>query len=166
MRGFDLANISFVRSETGWIMFDPLTARRPPPRPGAGQRAPRARPVVALVYSHSHGDHFGGVHGVVDVADVRSGKVPVIAPVGFLEHAVAENVYAGNAMNRRMFYQYGSLLDRSPFGHVDQAIGKGVAAGADGPDSADDRHRGRHRGDHRRRRADGVPEHPGHRSAG
>jgi len=91
-----------------------------------------ARSVVAVVYSHSHGDHFGGAHGVVDEADVRSGKVPVIAPVGFLEHAVAENVYAGNAMNRRMFYQYGSLLDRSPFGHVDQAIGKGVAAGSTG----------------------------------
>ena len=66
------------------------------------------------------------------MADVASGKVPVIAPVGFLEHAVAENVYAGTAMNRRMFYQYGTLLDRSPFGHVDQAIGKGVAAGATG----------------------------------
>ena len=88
--------------------------------------------MVAVVYSHSHGDHFGGAHGVVDEADVRSGKVPVIAPVGFLEHAVAENVYAGNAMNRRMFYQYGTLLDRSPYGHVDQAIGKGVAAGTSG----------------------------------
>ena len=85
-----------------------------------------------MVYSHSHGDHFGGAHGVVDAADVASGKIPVIAPVGFLEHAVAENVYAGTAMNRRMFYQYGSLLDRSPFGHVDQAIGKGVAAGTAG----------------------------------
>jgi alkyl sulfatase BDS1-like metallo-beta-lactamase superfamily hydrolase len=87
------------------------------------------RPVVAVVYSHSHADHFGGVRGVVDEADVRAGMVPIIAPVGFLEHAVAENVYAGNAMNRRLFYQYGSLLTRSPFGHVDQAIGKGVAAG-------------------------------------
>jgi alkyl sulfatase BDS1-like metallo-beta-lactamase superfamily hydrolase len=69
---------------------------------------------------------------VVDEADVRAGTVPIIAPVGFLEHAVAENVYAGNAMNRRLFYQYGSLLPRSPFGHVDQAIGKGVAAGTPG----------------------------------
>jgi len=69
------------------------------------------------------------VRGVVDEADVRSGKVPVIAPIGFLEHAVSENVYAGNAMNRRLFYQYGALLERGPLGHVDQAIGKGVAAG-------------------------------------
>ena len=133
VRGFDLANISFIRSDTGWIVFDPLTAKETAAAALAfinEQLGPR--PVVAVVYSHSHGDHFAGVHGVVDVVDVQSGKVPVIAPVGFLEHAVAENVYAGNAMNRRMFYQYGSLLDRSPFGHVDQAIGKGVAAGTAG----------------------------------
>ncbi len=133
VRGFDLANISFIRSDTGWIVFDPLTASETAAAALAlinEHLGPR--PVVAVVYSHSHGDHFAGAHGVVDVADVRSGKVPVIAPIGFLEHAVAENVYAGNAMNRRMFYQYGSLLDRSPFGHVDQAIGKGVAAGSTG----------------------------------
>ncbi len=82
-----------------------------------------------MVYSHSHGDHFGGVRGVVDEKDVKSGKVKVIAPVGFLQHAVAENVYAGNAMSRRMFYQYGVLLPRSPYGHVDQSIGKNTAAG-------------------------------------
>ena len=133
VRGFDLANVSFVRSDTGWIVFDPLTAKETAAAALAlVNEHLGGRPVVAVVYSHSHGDHFGGVHGVVDEADVRSGKVPVIAPVGFLEHAVAENVYAGNAMNRRMYYQYGSLLDRSPFGHVDQAIGKAVAAGTSG----------------------------------
>lgn len=133
VRGFDLANISFIRSDTGWIVFDPLTASETAAAALALVNEHLGeRPVVAVVYSHSHGDHFAGAHGVVDVADVRSGKVPVIAPVGFLEHAVAENVYAGNAMNRRMFYQYGSLLDRNPFGHVDQAIGKGVAAGSAG----------------------------------
>lgn len=130
IRGYDLANISFIKSDTGWIVFDPLTARET-------ARAALAfineqlgeRPVVAVVYSHSHADHFGGVHGVVDEADVKSGKVKVIAPEGFMDHAVAENVYAGNAMNRRMFMQYGVLLPRSPFGHVDQAIGKNTAAG-------------------------------------
>lgn len=81
-----------------------------------------------MVYSHSHGDHFAGVRGVVDEKDVKSGKVKVIAPVGFLQHAVAENVYAGNAMSRRMFYQYGVLLPRSPYCHVDQSIGKNTAA--------------------------------------
>lgn len=133
VRGFDLANISFIRSDTGWIVFDPLTATETAAAAlDLVNEQLGAQPVVAVVYSHSHGDHFAGAHGVVDEADVRSGKVPVIAPVGFLEHAVAENVYAGNAMNRRMFYQYGSLLDRSPYGHVDQAIGKGVAAGTAG----------------------------------
>ncbi|PSJ52198.1 hypothetical protein C7I84_26635 [Mesorhizobium ephedrae] len=130
VRGFDLANISFIKGDTGWIVFDPLTTK---------ETAKAAlefineklgtRPVVAVVYSHSHADHFGGVRGVVDEADVRSGKAQILAPVGFMEHAVAENVYAGNAMTRRMFFQYGVLLPRSPFGHVDQSIGKNTAAG-------------------------------------
>ena len=130
VRGFDLANISFIKSKTGWIVFDPLTAKE---TAAAALKFINEklgkRPVVAVVYSHSHADHFGGVRGVVDEADVRSGKVKIIAPVGFMDHAVAENVYAGNAMNRRMFFQYGSLLPRSPFGHVDQSIGKNTAAG-------------------------------------
>jgi len=130
VRGYDLANISFIRGETGWIVFDPLTAKE---TAAAALKFINEQveelPVVAVVYSHSHADHFGGVRGVVDEADVRSGKVKIIAPVGFMDHAVAENVYAGNAMNRRMFFQYGSLLPRSPFGHVDQSIGKNTAAG-------------------------------------
>lgn len=133
VRGFDLANISFIRGETGWIVFDPLTSRETAAAALAlVTEHLGARPVVAVVYSHSHVDHFGGVRGVVDEADVKSGRVQVIAPVGFMEHAVAENVYAGNAMNRRAFYQYGMLVARSPFGHVDQAIGKGVASGSVG----------------------------------
>lgn len=133
VRGFDLANISFVKGDTGWIIFDPLTCKE------TARAALELineklgkRPVVAVVYSHSHGDHFGGVRGVIDEADVKSGKVPVIAPIGFMEHAIAENVCAGNAMNRRMFFQYGVLLPRSPFGHVDQSIGKNVAIGNTG----------------------------------
>ncbi|MCK5359019.1 MAG: MBL fold metallo-hydrolase [Gammaproteobacteria bacterium] len=130
VRGYDLANISFIKSDTGWIVFDPLTAKE---TAAAALKFINEqlgeRPVVAVVYSHSHADHFGGVRGVVNEEDVRSGKVKVIAPIGFMDHAVAENVYAGNAMNRRMFYQYGALLPRSPFGHVDQAIGKNTAAG-------------------------------------
>jgi alkyl sulfatase BDS1-like metallo-beta-lactamase superfamily hydrolase len=130
VRGYDLANISFIRGETGWIVFDPLTAKET--AAAALQfinEQVEELPVVAVIYSHSHADHFGGVRGVVDEADVRSGKVKVIAPIGFMEHAVAENVYAGNAMNRRLFFQYGVLLPRSPFGHVDQSIGKNTAAG-------------------------------------
>jgi alkyl sulfatase BDS1-like metallo-beta-lactamase superfamily hydrolase len=130
VRGFDLANISFIKSKTGWIIFDPLTAKETAKAAldFVNEKLGK-RPVLAVVYSHSHADHFGGVRGVVDEADVRNGKVKIIAPVGFMDHAVAENVYAGNAMNRRLFYQYGALLPRSPFGHVDQSIGKNVAAG-------------------------------------
>ena len=130
VRGYDLANISFIKGDTGWIVFDPLTAKETAKAAlDFINEKVEKRPVVAVVYSHSHADHYGGVRGVVDEADVTSGKVPIIAPAGFMEHAVAENVYAGNAMNRRMFFQYGVLLPRSPFGHVDQSIGKNTAAG-------------------------------------
>ncbi|MGL6267895.1 MAG: alkyl/aryl-sulfatase, partial [Chitinophagaceae bacterium] len=130
IRGYDLANITFVKSKTGWIVFDPLTSKE------TAKAALEfineklgARPVVAVVYSHSQGDHFGGVRGVADEADVRSGKVKIIAPIGFMRHAVSENVYAGNAMSRRLFYQYGVLLPAGPNGHVDQSIGKNVSSG-------------------------------------
>jgi alkyl sulfatase BDS1-like metallo-beta-lactamase superfamily hydrolase len=130
VRGYDLANISFIKGKTGWIIFDPLTAKE---TAAAALKFINEklgeRPVTGVVYSHSHADHFGGVRGVVNEADVRSGKVPIIAPVGFMDYAVSENVYAGNAMTRRLFYQYGVLLPRSPFGHVDQSIGKNTAAG-------------------------------------
>ena len=133
VRGFDLANITFVEGETGWIVFDPLTAAET-------SRAALElinehlgeRPVVAVVYSHTHGDHWAGVRGIVDEADVSAGRVQIIAPGGFMELAISENVYAGNAMNRRMFFQYGVLLPANPYGHVDQAIGKGAAAGSVG----------------------------------
>lgn len=130
VRGFDLANISFIKGDTGWIVLDPLTAKETAKAAldFINEKVGK-RPVVAVIYSHSHADHFGGVRGVVEEADVKGGKVPIIAPVGFMEHAIAENVYAGNAMNRRMFFQYGVLLPRSPFGHVDQSIGKNTAAG-------------------------------------
>ncbi len=130
VRGFDLANISFIKGDTGWIVFDVLTAKETARAAldFVNEKLGK-RPVVAVVYSHSHADHFGGVRGVVDEADVKSGKVRIIAPTGFMRHAIAENVYAGNAMTRRLFYQYGVLLPRSPFGHVDQSIGKNVASG-------------------------------------
>jgi alkyl sulfatase BDS1-like metallo-beta-lactamase superfamily hydrolase len=133
IRGFDLANITFIKGQTGWIIFDPLTATETARAAleFANEKLGR-RPVVAVVYSHSHIDHFGGVRGVVNEADVQSGKVKIIAPQGFLEEAISENIFAGNAMTRRSRIQYGTLLSRSPFGHVDQAIGKNVAAGSVG----------------------------------
>jgi alkyl sulfatase BDS1-like metallo-beta-lactamase superfamily hydrolase len=114
VRGFDLANITFVKGVTGWIVFDPLTMVETSAAALAlVDEHLGKRPVVAVVYSHSHLDHWGGVGGVIDRDAVVAGTAQVIAPVGFLEHAVAENVYAGNAMNRRLVYQYGTLLDRS-----------------------------------------------------
>jgi alkyl sulfatase BDS1-like metallo-beta-lactamase superfamily hydrolase len=134
IRGYDLANISFIKSKTGWIVFDPLTSKETAKAAlDFINEKLGARPVVGVVYSHSHGDHFGGVRGVVDEADVKSGKVKVIAPIGFMDHAVSENVYAGNAMSRRLFYQYGVLLPASPHGHVDQSIGKNISSGVIGP---------------------------------
>ena len=133
VRGFDLANISFIKGDTGWIIFDPLTA---------AETARAAlefineklgkRPVVGVVYSHTHVDHWAGVRGVVDEADVVSGKVMLIAPSGFMDHAISENVFAGTAMSRRTQWQYATLLQRNPHGHVDQAIGKNAANGSVG----------------------------------
>ena len=130
VRGFDLANISFIKGDTGWIIFDPLTA---------AETARAAlefineklgkRPVVGVVYSHTHVDHWAGVRGVVNEADVVSGKVMLIAPAGFMDHAISENVFAGTAMSRRTQWQYATLLQRNPHGHVDQAIGKNAANG-------------------------------------
>ncbi len=130
VRGFDLANISFVKGDTGWIVFDPLTS----------EETARAAlelvnkhlgdiPIKAVVYSHSHGDHWGGVRGIVDEADVRAGKVQILAPRDFMQHTISENIYAGNAMNRRLFYQYGILLPASPYGHAGQGLGQNVSIG-------------------------------------
>ncbi len=131
VRGFDLADISFVRGKTGWIVIDPLTSAEPA-RAALKlfqKHVGKGLPVTAVIYSHSHGDHWGGVRGVVDEADVRAGKVAIIAPRDFMQHTISENVYAGNAMNRRLFYQYGLLLPASPFGYVGQGLGQGVSAG-------------------------------------
>ncbi|WP_253276908.1 alkyl/aryl-sulfatase [Ruegeria sp. 6PALISEP08] len=132
VRGFDLSNISFIRGDTGWIIFDPLASKE---TAAAALKLLNDTvgelPVKAVVYSHSHADHYGGVRGVITDEDVANG-VEVIAPEGFMEHAVSENVYAGNVMNRRLFFQYGVLLPRNPYGHVDQSIGKNISAGTTG----------------------------------
>lgn len=134
VRGFDLSDISFVRGKTGWIVFDPLVSKETARSAWKlfQQYVGQGLPVSAVIYSHTHGDHWGGVRGIVDEADVRSGKVPVIAPVDFMNFTVSENVYAGNAMNRRLFYQYGLLLPASPHGYVGQGLGQAVSAGATG----------------------------------
>ncbi len=134
VRGFDLSDITFVRGKTGWIVFDPLVTAEVVRAAWKlfQEHAGEGLPVSAVIYSHTHGDHWGGVRGLVDEADVKSGKIPVIAPVDFMDFTVSENVYAGNAMNRRLFYQYGLLLPASPHGYVGQGLGQAVSAGAPG----------------------------------
>ena len=130
VRGFDLSNMTLIRGDTGWIVLDVLLVKETAAAALAFANSELGkRPVVAVIYSHSHADHFGGIRGVVDEADVQSGKVQIIAPRGFMENAIAENIYAGNAMTRRASYQYGRGLPVSPFGQVDSAIGKATASG-------------------------------------
>ena len=130
VRGMDLSNMTIVEGNTGLIVIDPLLAVETA-RASLGlylQHRP-ARPVVAVVYTHSHVDHFGGVRGVVDEADVKAGKMAIIAPAGFMEHAVAENVLAGPAMGRRAQFQFGPLLPPGPRGQVDTGLGKNTSRG-------------------------------------
>ena len=130
VRGYDISNITFIKSNTGWIVVDPLTVE-------ATARASYElitkhvghRPVVAVIYTHSHGDHFGGVLGVTSQAEVDAGKCQVIAPVGFLHEVVGENVIAGPAMGRRALYQFGPLLPPGPQGHVDCGLGNALPIG-------------------------------------
>ena len=130
IRGFDISNMTIIEGTKGLIIIDPMISAE---TAKAGldlyyKNRPQ-KPISAVIYSHSHVDHYGGVKGIVDEKDVKSGKVKVLAPSGFLEEAVKENVYAGNAMSRRSFYQYGSMLPRNPKGHVDTGLGKTVSSG-------------------------------------
>ncbi|VVP40923.1 MULTISPECIES: alkyl/aryl-sulfatase [Pseudomonas] len=130
VRGLDLANMTIIEGDDGLIIIDPLTMAE---TAKAAldlyyQNRPR-KPVVAVIYSHTHVDHFGGVRGVIDEADVKAGKVKVFAPTGFMEHVMSENVYAGNAMSRRAQFQFGSLLPRGEKGQVDAGLGKSTPSG-------------------------------------
>ena len=133
VRGFDLANMTLVKGNSGWIIFDVLlTEQTSNAALTLANRHLGELPVRAVVYSHSHVDHFGGVRGVVSEEAVSAGEIEIIAPVGFMAEAISENVYAGNAMSRRAGLQYGRNIPSGPFGQVDSAIGKGLAAGTTG----------------------------------
>ena len=126
VRGLDISNVSFIEGDTGLIVIDPLTSTEVAAAALQLYRTHRGdRAVVAVIYTHSHADHFGGVLGVTSQADVDAGRVAVLAPEGFTEHAVQENVYAGPAMGRRATYMYGSKLERGPHGHVGCGLGQG-----------------------------------------
>ncbi|WP_071287522.1 alkyl/aryl-sulfatase [Mycolicibacterium llatzerense] len=125
VRGLDLSNISFIEGDTGVIVIDPLISTETAAAALALYRAQRGdREVRAVIYTHSHVDHFGGVLGVTSQAEVDAGAVAIIAPEGFTEHAVQENVYAGTAMARRAGYMYGAALDRGPQGQVGCGLGQ------------------------------------------
>ncbi|MPY23231.1 MBL fold metallo-hydrolase [Shewanella psychropiezotolerans] len=133
VRGFDLSNITFIKGKTGWIVFDPLIS------PETAKAALDfineqlgERPVVAIIYSHSHIDHYGGATGIATTEQVASGEVQIISPEHFTEHAVSENVIAGNAMGRRAIYMYGAMLPRNAKGGVNGGLGMTVSTGLAG----------------------------------
>jgi alkyl sulfatase BDS1-like metallo-beta-lactamase superfamily hydrolase len=132
VRNYDLSNMTIIEGETGLTIVDPLVSAETAKAALHLYRANRGsdRPVVAVIYTHSHADHFGGVRGVVDEADVAAGKVKIYAPDGFMESATAENVLAGTAMGRRASFQFGNLLPASPTGQVSSGLGTTTSAGS------------------------------------
>jgi len=130
VRNFDLSNITFIEGKSGVIVMDPLVSAET--AKAALQLYYKYRPkkpVVAIIYSHSHVDHFGGVRGIVDEADVKAGKVKIYAPLGFVKNAIAENVMAGNAMSRRASYMYGNVLPIDEKGNVGAGLGSTTSSG-------------------------------------
>ena len=130
VRGYDLSNMSIIEGDTGIIVIDPLISAETAAAALALYRKHRGdRPVVAVIHTHSHIDHFGGVKGIVSQDDVDAGRVQIIAPEGFVEHAISENVYAGTAMGRRAGYMYGAALPRGPKGAVGAGLGQTTSSG-------------------------------------
>ncbi|WP_238164578.1 alkyl/aryl-sulfatase [Kribbella pittospori] len=130
VRGMDLSNTSIVEGDEGIIVFDTLLSVETGAAALALYRKHRGeRPVKAVVITHSHADHFGGIKGFVSQEEVDSGQVRIFAPDGFIEHAVSENVYAGTAMNRRAGYMYGAALARSPRGGLGAGLGQTLSIG-------------------------------------
>jgi alkyl sulfatase BDS1-like metallo-beta-lactamase superfamily hydrolase len=133
LRGFDISNITLIDGKTGWIVVDALTSRESSAAAMAFARKHLGnKPVTALVFTHSHADHFGGALGVVTPQEVAERKIPVIASEGFMEEATSENILVGTAMARRSMYQFGKNLPPGPKGAVDTGLGKNVSYGAIG----------------------------------
>lgn len=133
LRGYDLAVMTLIRGDSGWIVVDPLLSKETSRAAfDLAQRTLGARPVKTILFTHSHGDHFGGVRGIVSNEDIASGRVRIIAPEGFAEAAISENVLAGNYMGRRAVFQFGNDLEAGPAGIVDSGIGKTLSSGTIG----------------------------------
>lgn len=130
VRGLDLSVMSFIEGDTGVIVVDPLISKETAAAALVLYRTHRGeRPIVAVIHTHSHIDHFGGVQGIVNQEQVDAGEVQIIAPEGLIEHAVAENVYAGTAMGRRAGYMYGAALPRGVRGAVGAGLGQTTSTG-------------------------------------
>lgn len=130
VRSADLSVITFIEGDEGVTIVDPLISAETAKASLELYRQHRGnKPVVAVVYTHSHVDHYGGIRGVVDEADVKSGKVKIVAPDGFMEEAISENVFAGNAMSRRATYMYGNLLPKGPQSGLGTGLGLGTSSG-------------------------------------
>ena len=130
LRGFDLSVMSVIEGDTGVIVIDPLISKETAAAAWALYQEHRgARSVVAMIYTHSHIDHFGGVKGVIDEADVDAGRIAVIAPEGFMEEAVAENVFVGTAMGRRSDFMYGAALPKGPDAQIGCGLGQTTSTG-------------------------------------
>ena len=130
VRGQDISNITFIEGDTGIIVIDPLvTAGAAKASLGLYYQHRPQKPIVAVIYTHSHTDHYGGVKGIVSENDVISGKVQIIAPAGFMEEAISENVLLGNIMSRRALYSYGLLLPRNPQGNIGNGLGVTLTTG-------------------------------------
>jgi alkyl sulfatase BDS1-like metallo-beta-lactamase superfamily hydrolase len=129
-RGYDISNITFLAGKEGWVIIDPLTtAATAAASLALANEHLGARPVTAVIYTHSHVDHYGGIEGVTSTAEVAAGNVRILAPDGFLREAVNENILAGPAMMRRALFQFGMLLPKGPRQQVDAGLGKGIPAG-------------------------------------
>jgi alkyl sulfatase BDS1-like metallo-beta-lactamase superfamily hydrolase len=130
LRGFDVSNMTIIEGDTGLIVIDPLISTEVAKAAiDLYRKHLSQKPVVAVIYTHSHIDHFGGVRGVVNSDDVAAGRVTIWAPAGFMAAAVGENVIAGNAMLRRALFQFGAMLPRGERGQVDTGLGKSVSVG-------------------------------------
>jgi alkyl sulfatase BDS1-like metallo-beta-lactamase superfamily hydrolase len=133
LRGFDLANMTLIEGDTGWIVVDPLTAKETSKFAFEfAQKHLGSKPITALLFTHSHIDHFGGALGLVTPEQVEQQGIRVIAPEGFMEEATSENIIAGTAMSRRSMYMYGKRLARTERGHIGSGLGKGPAFGSFG----------------------------------
>jgi alkyl sulfatase BDS1-like metallo-beta-lactamase superfamily hydrolase len=133
LRGYDLSNMTIIEGQTGWIIVDPLTSRETAAAAiSFARKHLDPKPIVAVIFTHSHMDHFGGVLGVLTSEGVETENIRIIAPEGFMEEATSENIIAGPAMSRRAMFMYGKQLARTERGHIDSGLGKSPAFGTFG----------------------------------